>query len=601
MSAPPGATVTDGRTRFVVWAPVPERIELVLVDRAERHDLTRDADGVATLELDGVGHGERYGYSLDGGQVLPDPASAHQPDGVHGPSAVVDTGRFRWTDEAWRGRTLAGTVLYELHVGTFTAGGTLDAAIAQLPRLAALGVTTIELMPTAAFAGERNWGYDGVLPWSVHEAYGGPEALARFVDAAHAHGLAVILDVVFNHLGPEGNYLPRFAPYVTDEYRTPWGPAVNVAGHGSDHVRRYFTASIERWIREFHVDGFRFDAVHAVIDPTANPFWAEVNAAARATAAACGRRIVSIAESSDNDPRHLHPTERNGLGFDAVWCDDVHHNLRVAVTGDRRSYYVDYDGSPSELADTIRHRWRFRGQYSIARGRRHGRPVDDVAPHRFVVGDQNHDQVGNRPAGDRPDGVVDAARRRFTAAVALLLPSTPMLFQGEEYGELRPFPFFVDHTDPEILRATNEGRRAEFAGADWSVDVPEPGARSTFESAILDPTVVDRDDRAARLLALYTELLRLRREVAAVASPAAEQEVTTIAGVVLVQRSLPDSTSTLAINESDLAARYPLGGELVFASDDRRWGGDGSAGVGGGELSLPPWTVALVADDHTER
>ena len=355
MSERLGATVTSTGTRFVVWAPTATSVAIDMPAFAPaRRELGRSGDGCWAVDVDDAGHGDRYRYSIDGGEPLPDPASAWQPDGVHGPSAVVDPSRFEWHDDEWRGRGLDSTIVYELHVGTFTADGTLDAAIAQLPRLVALGVTTIELMPVNAFRGDRNWGYDGVFPCAVQHSYGGPEALALFVDAAHLHGLAVIVDVVFNHLGPEGNYLSRFGPYSTSEYSTPWGAAINVAGAGSDGVRRYFVESVVRWIRDFHVDGFRFDAVHAIVDPTANPFWEEICRAARRAAAAARRHIVLIAESSDNDPRQLHPADRDGIGFDAVWCDDVHHTLRVAMTGDRHSYYADYDGSPAELADTVR-------------------------------------------------------------------------------------------------------------------------------------------------------------------------------------------------------------------------------------------------------
>lgn len=592
MTESPGAHVSAAGTTFVLWAPLAADVAVVIGDR--RRALEPLDDGYWRAFVDGSGDGDTYRYSIDGGDLLPDPASAHQPDGVHGASAIVDPQQFEWSDDEWRGRPLAGTIVYELHVGTFTPTGTLDAAILELPRLCALGVTTVELMPVNAFPGRRNWGYDGVFAYAVQDNYGGPAALARFVDAAHANGVAVILDVVYNHLGPEGNYLSRFGPYFTDEFQTPWGPAINVSGRGSDGVRRYFIENAVRWVRDFHVDGFRFDAVHAIVDPTANQFWAEVCAAARVAAASWRRSVVLIGESSDNDPRQLHDREHGGMAFDAVWCDDVHHNLRVAMTGDRRTYYADYDGTPTELADTVTHRWKFRGQYSIARGRRHGRPVDDVAAHRFVACSQNHDQVGNRPAGDRPDRHISPAQRRFAPATVLLSPYTPMLFMGEEYGELAPFPFFVDHTDPAVLRATNDGRRAEFEGADWTVEVPEPGARATFESAILDPSVVARDHRAAQLLAMYTELLRLRRDVAALASPAATQQVELIEGSVVITRSLDGPVSRVVINESDAAVELPLAGALSFASDAARWGGDGETVMIGNRLSVAPWTVALV-------
>jgi maltooligosyltrehalose trehalohydrolase len=594
-----GATVVDGGTRFVVWAPHAERsVEVVLDgDRVTLEPLPAadpGEQGYVAATVGGLGHGDRYAISIDGADALPDPASAWQPDGVHAPSAIVDTSRFEWSDDGWRGHGLDHSVVYEMHVGAFTPDGTFDAAVDHLDRLAALGVTTLEVMPVAAFPGSRNWGYDGVLPYAVHDAYGGPEAMARFVDAAHARGLAVILDVVYNHLGPEGNYLARFGPYFTDAWSTPWGAAVNVADHGSDGVRRYFIEHATRWLREFHLDGYRFDAVHAIPDPTARPFWEQVNRACREVAAAERRRIVLIAETADNDPRHLHPAERNGFGFDAVWCDDVHHTLRVAATGERRGYYADYAGTATELADVLAHRWKFRGQYSVARGRRHGRPIDEMAPNRFVACSQNHDQVGNRPAGERPDHHVTAERRRWLAATVLLAPTTPMLFMGEEYGERRPFPFFVDHTDPQLLRATNEGRRAEFVHADWSGEVPRPGAPATFRSAVLDPAVIERDERSAQLQAMYAELLRLRREHPAVADPRAQQRVDHVGEVVRIERRLDDIAVTVAIAVGDAGGELETMGELVFAGDAAAWGGAGATRLDGGRLELAPWTVALV-------
>ncbi|MDJ0770012.1 MAG: malto-oligosyltrehalose trehalohydrolase [Ilumatobacter sp.] len=592
-----GAAVMADGTRFNVWAPAASSATLA-VEPAGRAAITVALDrvdgGYWQADVAAVGHGDRYTYSIDGGPPLPDPASGWQPDGVHGASAVVDPRRFDWTDAEWRGRGLDGIVLYELHVGTFTPEGTLDSAIAELPRLAALGVTTIELMPVNAFPGDRNWGYDGVYPYAVQASYGGPEALAHFVDAAHAHGLAVILDVVYNHVGPEGNHMGEFGPYFSTAYTTTWAPAMNVSEPDSDGVRDFYVGNAARWVRDFHVDGFRLDAVHAVFDTTANPFWEQICRAAREAAAASRRRIVLIGETSDNDPRQLAGPDRHGYGFDAVWCDDVHHNLRVAMTGDREGYYADYDGTPAELADTIRHRWKFRGQFSVARGRRHGRPVDEAAPNRFVAHTQNHDQVGNRPHGERPDHHVTAAQRRFAPSAVLLSPYTPMLFQGEEYGELGPFPFFVDHTDAELLRATNEGRKAEFPDADWSEGYPVPGDPATFESAKLDPSVAAPGTAHAQLLAMYTELLRLRREVAPIADPGAVQQVELVEGSVIVRRTLADVTTALAINESDTPAALDVDGSLVFASDAEAWGGDAATALTDGSLSLAPWSVALV-------
>ena len=633
----------DGRpvTTFCVWAPTATTVHLELsAPNAQDHPITADSSEgrleptVHPLELSapnaqdhpiaadsseggwevtvpGVGHGWRYRYSIDAGPWLPDPASGWQPDGVHGASAVVDTtrfaGHFEWTDHEWRGVALADTVLYELHIGTFTPAGTFDAAIEQLPRLRDLGITTVEIMPVNAFPGERNWGYDGVFAYAVQESYGGPEALARFVDAAHAHGLAVVLDVVYNHLGPEGNVLAHFGPYFDHSYTTPWGPAVNVAGPGSDGVRRYIVENIRRWVRHFHLDGFRLDAVHAVIDPTATSIWEQVAAAAHEEGAAARRKVVVIAETSDNDPRYVRGVERGGHGLDAQWNDDIHHTLRVAVTGERGTYYDDYEGTAGELADTIRHRWKFRGGYSVFRGRHHGRPVDDVAPHRFITYSLDHDQIGNRPAGDRP--VLDPARRRLAPATILLLPSTPMLFMGEEYGDPAPFPFFVDHGDPDLLEATRSGRREEFAGADWSVEIPDPGDAATMRAAVLDPRLSESEGHR-ELLAMYTELLRLRREYPAVRSPRARQRVDLHDTVVGVHRALEvrggRSASSLLVNLGDRAVIVEVAGEhdgdhdrqavtLAFDSADPRWGGPGDGvTVADGSITLAPWTVALV-------
>ncbi len=587
-----GATATVTGTNFLVWAPDAERVDVIV--EGVSHPLHTTADrGYWTQHVDGVAHGEHYRFSVDGGEALADPASAWQPDGVHGASAVVDTGLFEWSDAEWRGRGLAGSVIYELHVGTFTAGGTFVTAIEELPRLAALGITTIEVMPVGQFAGERNWGYDGVLPYAVQHSYGGPVALAKFVDAAHRLGLAVILDVVDNHVGPEGNVLARYGPYFTDSYNTPWGPAVNVAEAESDGVRRYFIEQACRWITEYHLDGFRFDAVHAVIDPTANPFFEQLNDAVRVAAVAARRTVVLIAESSDNDPRHVHTSDRAGIGFDAVWCDDVHHTLRVALTGDRRGYYVDYAGSTDELADIVEHRWKFRGQYSEARRRRHGRPVDDVAPHRFIACSQNHDQVGNRPAGDRPDYHITPAQRRFLPSTVLLSPYTPMLFMGEEYGERAPFPFFVDHTDPAILAATRAGRRAEFEGADWDVDVPDPGAIDTFRSAILDPSIASSEPHRS-MLAMYTRLLHLRATVDPIANPAATQRVQQHGDVVLIARTIDECTSTLVLNAGPSAESVAVDGNVEFDSDATAWGGSGATRAAPGAITVPGFTAVLI-------
>jgi maltooligosyltrehalose trehalohydrolase len=466
-----GATPHDGGTTFVVWAPRCSAVAVVLHDDgAERVEpMRRLADDTWTVDVADVGHGDRYRYRLDGGPPLPDPASRHQPDGVHGPSATVDPRRFRWTDHDWPGLSLEDAVFYELHVATFTPEGTFDAAALELPRLRDIGITMVELMPVNAFPGTRNWGYDGVFPSAVQASYGGPERLAAFVDAAHALGVGVAIDVVYNHLGPEGNVLGAFGPYFTGAYTTPWGDAVNFSDAGSDQVRRYFLESACGWIRDFHVDALRVDAVHAIVDPTASPFVAELVEAVRRTAASAGRTATVVAESAANDPLVVRHAGHGGHGFDAQWNDDFHHALRVALTGDTVGYYADYAGGAAALAEVFAHGFALRGGPSVFRGRRHGAPLDGrpggadcpaVEPRQLVVFGQNHDQIGNRPAGERLDVLVDDARRRLAMAAVLLSPFTPMLFMGEEYGDTSPFPYFVDHTDPELLEAVRRGRAA---------------------------------------------------------------------------------------------------------------------------------------------
>jgi maltooligosyltrehalose trehalohydrolase len=475
-------------------------------------------------------------------------------------------------------------VLYELHVGTFTPEGTFDGVAGQLERLARLGVTTIELMPVGAFPGVRNWGYDGVFPSAVQESYGGPEGLARLVDAAHAAGLGVVLDVVYNHLGSEGSTHGRFAPYSTDTYRSPWGDAVNVAGPGSDLVRRTFVESACRWVEDFHVDGLRLDAIHAIVDPTATPFIEDLTTAVHAAGEAAGRTVLVIAESSANDPRVVRPPSAGGLGCDAVWDDDVHHSLRVALTGDRHGYYADYDGA-SDLADALAHRWVFRGRRSVYRGRRHGRAADDVAPERFVVFTANHDHVGNTGDGARPP--YDERCRLVAAAAVLLAPFTPLLFMGEEYAETAPFPFFVDHGDPALLEATRDGRRREFANAGWTGEVLDPADPATFEAAVLDVALAEQPPHAA-VLAAYTDLLALRRRRPVVHSADAEQTVERDGDTVVVRRTLGDARSVLALNLGASAVDVEVGDDVTLAFDS------GGAELDSRRLRLPALTAALI-------
>jgi maltooligosyltrehalose trehalohydrolase len=492
--------VAPGRTAFRAWAPGAERLALEL--EGSEHELADAGYGIFEAEVD-AGAGSPYRFVIDG-TPLPDPCSRWQPEGLRGPSAVVDPGAFEWTDASWHPPVLHDLVIYELHVGTFTQEGTFEAAIEYLPRLRELGVTAIEVMPIAEFPGRRGWGYDGVYLSAAHSAYGGPHGFARMVDAAHAAGLAVILDVVYNHVGASGvQALTAFGPYFTSAHETPWGEALNVDREDSDAVREWVLQSAEGWIRDFHVDGLRLDAIHAIVDSSPEHL---VAAIARRVRAANARALV-IAEAGLNDPRVVRAVDRGGWGCDAVWADDFHHALRVLLTGERDAYYAEF-GTVADLAKAMHRPHVHDGMYSSFRRRRFGAPADDVEPERFVVFSANHDQVGNRAFGDR----LPVEARPLAALVTLLAPFTPMLFQGEEYGERAPFQFFSDHIDVDIADATREGRRREFAAfAEFAgEEVPDPQDPQTFERSKLT-----REGEPAGLGELTAELLAVRRELPA--------------------------------------------------------------------------------------
>jgi len=502
----------DGSVRWTVWAPRPGLVELVLVDPAGRRvrAMTPLAHGYYTHTEPGVPDGQRYFYRLDGTRERPDPASRWQPDGVGGPSAVVRPGRFRWTDGGWAGVAREDLVIYELHVGTFTPEGTFDAAVPRLPALRDLGITAVELMPVAQFPGGRNWGYDGVFPYAVQDTYGGPDGLRRFVDAAHAAGLAVLVDAVYNHVGPEGNYLGEFGPYFTDRYKTPWGAAVNYDGPGCDPVRDFVADNAAMWVEEYHADGLRLDACHAIVDLGPVHVLRAVRDAATGAAARLGRWAHVIAESDLNDVRLLLPPDRGGYGLDAQWADDFHHAAHAFLTGERQGYYADF-GSADDLCRVLEDPFLYAGAYSPHRGRRHGAPSAGLPGDRFVVCVQNHDQVGNRATGDRFGALLPPEKQRLAACLLLLAPHVPLLFMGEEYGEERPFPFFCSFSDPQLVEAVRRGRREEFASFTWQGEVPDPQAEATFRSAKLS-WAWPAGSRQAGLRRLYADLLAARRE-----------------------------------------------------------------------------------------
>ncbi|BDG02587.1 malto-oligosyltrehalose trehalohydrolase [Anaeromyxobacter oryzae] len=489
--------------RFRVWAPAVDGLAVRV--RGRDHPLEDDGEGWRVAEVPGAGHGDRYAFVLPGGETRPDPASRRQPDGVHGPSQIFDPARHAWRNGGFTGRALEELVFYELHVGTFTPEGTLDAAAERLPGLVELGVTCVQLMPLQPFPGDRNWGYDGVAPYAVHEAYGGPAALQRFVDRAHGLGLAVCLDVVYNHLGPEGNYLAAFAPYFTDRHHTLWGDGLDFDGPGAGVVRRFMIGAAVQWVRDFRVDVLRLDATHAIQDGAPRHLVAELCEAVHDVGRRAGRRVHVVAENDENDRKVLDPPPE-GWGCSAVWADDLHHALHALVTGEGGKFLADF-GRKEDVAAALAGGFVYQGQRSAFRGRPHGTPTRGLAPARFVTCAQNHDQVGNRPRGERLSTLVPWEALYPISTLVLLGSGTPLLFMGEEYGETRPFLYFTSHSDPGLAKAVSEGRKAEFI-AEGVEAVPDPQAEETFLRSRLAPR---RDGRHGELLAHYRRCLALRR------------------------------------------------------------------------------------------
>ncbi|WP_111509952.1 malto-oligosyltrehalose trehalohydrolase [Mycobacterium kyogaense] len=502
---------------FAVWAPRPDRVRLDL-DFA-LYPMERSDDGWWRATVDAAPDA-RYGFVLgDDPKVLPDPRSPRQPEGVHERSQLWQPSADAWSDSDWAGRSIEGAVIYELHIGTFTPAGTLDAAIDKLDYLVDLGVDFVEVMPVNAFGGTHGWGYDGVLWYAVHEPYGGPDALIRFVDACHQRGLGVLIDAVFNHLGPSGNYLPEFGPYLSSG-SNPWGESINIGDAGADQVRRYILDCALRWMRDFHADGLRLDAVHALVDTTAIHILEEMAAETDSLAADVGRPLSLVAESDLNDPRLITPRDQGGLGMTAQWDDDIHHAIHTAVSGERQGYYGDF-GTLETLAQTLRHGYFHAGTFSSFRQRRHGRPLDTatIPATRLLAYTLTHDQVGNRAIGDRPSQNLTTGQLAVKAALALGSPYTAMLFMGEEWASSSPFQFFSSHPEPDLARATAEGRKKEFASHGWDADeIPDPQDPATFERSKLDWDEVDDGDHG-RLRAFYQSLIALRKAEPDLADP----------------------------------------------------------------------------------
>ena len=607
----------DGAVQFSVWAPRIQHVALQLFQPQRRIAMERGVDGVHTAIVRDVSPGDLYAYRLDDTRTRPDPVSRWQPDGVHGPSAIIDPSAFRWTDQEWRGRALHELILYELHCGTFTPEGTFFAVIPQLDCLIhELGITAIELMPVAAFPGARNWGYDGVHPFAPHTSYGGPLGLKTLVNACHEKGLAVVLDVVYNHLGPEGNYLSEFGPYFTDRYHTPWGQALNFDGDDSAEVRRYFIDNALYWVTEYHIDGLRLDAIHGIYDASPKHVLQELAEAVHAEAQALGRTVHVISESDLNDNRVITTRDNGGWGHDAQWSDDFHHALHALLTKERNGYYHDF-GSVRDLQTAITDGFVYQGQDSPYRQRSHGTPSRHLPGERFVICSQNHDQVGNRAFGERLSTLIPFPALKLAAGLILCAPNIPLLFMGEEYGEPAPFLYFTSHTDPDLAQAVRDGRRREFARFAWAGEIPDPQDPETFVRSQLNLKLREQGEHCA-LLRFYRDLIAVRKRSTALHSCNKEMLAATVvphADLLLLRRWSPEADEVLilasfAAEEQTAQVPLPRGHWLKTLDASANIYG-GAAGVLGlptvldgnvtRQMTFTPYAFALYWRDPEDR
>ena len=579
-----GAHYKNNQCRFCVWAPLAQKMSLKLLTKPERFiPLQKDEKGYWHATIGDVSPGTLYSYNLNGEKERPDPASSSQPDGVHNPSQIIDHNAFTWQDDGWRGIPLPDMIMYELHIGTFTAKGTFDAAISRIDELKELGINAIEIMPVAQFPGERNWGYDGVYPYAVQNSYGGPEGLKMFVNECHRQGLAVILDVVYNHLGPEGNYLWDYGPYFTNHYQTPWGQAINFDGPYSNGVREYFIENALYWLRDFHVDALRLDAIHGIYDMSAKPFLSNLSKRVEQFSEEQGRKYYLVAESDLNNSLAVKPSQSGGYGLDGLWCDDFHHSVHALLSGESNGYYVDF-GSVDHLGKSLNEGFVYSGQYSMYRKRNHGNSSADLPPDRLVVFSQNHDQVGNRLRGERLSGLVSFEALKLAAGSVILSPYVPLLFMGEEYGEDTPFLYFVSHSDPHLIEGVRQGRRKEFEAFEWSEEFPDPQSADTFVKSKIQWEKRGQG-RNVTLLNLYRKLIHLRKTIPSLSPP--ERDCLSVRSdaakkIIVIQRC-KDIDHTLIIlnfNKTDITIGNLAAGKewkKMLVSSDASWDGPGSS------------------------
>ncbi len=601
-----GASFRNGKLYFCVWAPKAREVAVRIVTSGKERtlQLSGDQGGYFTVSPAGVSAGDRYVYLLDGIRQYPDPASRFQPGGVHGPSEVVDPGAFEWHDNQWKGIAAEDSIIYELHVGAFTGEGTFKAVATRLDYLLELGINAIEIMPVAQFPGSRNWGYDGACPFAPQNSYGGPEGLKTLVDSCHGLGLSVILDVVYNHLGPEGNYLDNYGYYFTDKYQTPWGKAVNFDGPYSDEVRRFFIHNALYWLTEYHIDALRLDAVQGIFDFSAGHFLRELADAVQHLKKVSGRKVHIIAESDLNDVRIIKSHKAGGYGIDASWNDDFHHALHALITGEDQGYYEDF-GEIGHLGKAFRNGFVYSGQYSKFRRRRHGNISAYMPPYKFIVYSQNHDQVGNRMTGDRLSRTLSLEKLKLCAAIVILSPYVPLLFMGEEYGESAPFQYFISHTDSSLIQNVRKGRKEEFAGFGCQGELPDPQEESTFLNSKLHIEEHEHGNHKV-LFEFYSKLLRLRKEIPLLNRiDRKRMEVTTLEAekVLIVKRwdSDDEVVSIAGFNEKKVLIPGQFQGawdRIVESSSDPQSGSGESATdpeyyETGNQLCIAPFSFVL--------
>jgi len=579
-----GARYGENNTcEFSVWAPIVNNISLKLLTPLERLvPMERDNHGCWNVNVNDCPPGSSYVYRIDNDRDRPDPASFYQSDGVHKASQVIDHHSFKWQDNDWKGIDKRDMIIYEIHVGTFTNEGTFFSAVNRLDDLKELGINAIEIMPVAQFPGERNWGYDGVYPFAVQNSYGGPDGLKGFVNECHKRDMAVILDVVYNHLGPEGNYIRDFGPYFTDKYESPWGQAINFDGEHNQGVRSYFIENALYWFDYYHFDALRLDAIHGIYDNSESPFLLELVESVKEFSTRRGREYYLMAESDLNDANAARSTNKGGLGLDVLWCDDFHHALHTLIAGEDGGYYVDY-GSVDHLVKSLKEGFVYSGEYSKFRKQNHGNSSKDLSADSFIVFSQNHDQVGNRVQGDRIAGLVSFEAQKLAAGIILLSPYIPLLFMGEEYGETKPFHYFTSHSDPGLIEGIRQGRKKEFEKFRWKVEPADPQTEETFVKSTIDWTKRQTGDHKT-LLNYYRELIHLRKNIAALSN--LDKESMTVQGddlskVIKVERWYGESRVLIIINmnSSDVSimpVEYELVLRKILDSSDRKWNGPGT-------------------------